>query len=176
MKSRAPSLASPCSSAAIAVWLAVGLLCGVTASAQSITGNIATPSGVPIAGVTVTATQSTLSYSDVTDAAGNYTISERFGGLDGTFTVTPTKTGYTFNPASSNVTLRFGFGNATANFTTPATVPSVTTQPAQNITPTTATLPALVNPNGSDTYVRFGYGLTTSYGQSGLKFVGGGTV
>jgi len=50
-------------------------------------------------------------------------------------------------------------------FNTPALPPAVTTEPATNVTSTSATLVALVNPNGTNTTVYFEYGTNTSYGQ-----------
>jgi hypothetical protein len=47
---------------------------------------------------------------------------------------------------------------------TPPAPPTVTTEPATNLTPATATLQALVNPNGTNTLVSFAYGTNTSYG------------
>ncbi len=42
--------------------------------------------------------------------------------------------------------------------------PSVTTNPATNVSSTSATLNGIVNPNGESTTVKFEYGTTTSYG------------
>jgi hypothetical protein len=50
-------------------------------------------------------------------------------------------------------------------FTTSQTpIPTITTQPASSVLQTTATLGALVNPNGYTTTVQFQYGKTTAYG------------
>lgn len=79
------------------------------ASTYSISGNVATSGGAAISGVTV----SSGSASATTDASGNYTIS---GLAAGTYTVTPTRSGYTFTPANRSVTLTSA--NATGqNFT-----------------------------------------------------------
>jgi len=43
-------------------------------------------------------------------------------------------------------------------------IPSVTTNGATNITPNSATLNGIVNPNGTSTTVYFSYGITTGYG------------
>jgi hypothetical protein len=62
----------------------------------SISGTV---SGDVQAGVTV---EADAAHSAITDASGNYTI----GGLvDGTYTVTPSLTGYTFTPASRDITV-----------------------------------------------------------------------
>ena len=56
------------------------------------------------------------------------------------------------------------------------TNPSVTTNSATNITQTSATLNATVNPNGDSTYAYFQWGLTTSYGNTTTaEYIGSGT-
>jgi hypothetical protein len=57
-------------------------------------------------------------------------------------------------------------GSYTITYGLPITVPSVATLGAVNITPTNATLNALVNPNGAGTDVYFQWGATTNYGYS----------
>jgi hypothetical protein len=73
-----------------------------TAPTFTISGNAGT------SGVTVTAGSS----STTSDASGNYSMS---GFAAGTYTVTPSKSGCTFSPASQNVTITSA--NVTANFT-----------------------------------------------------------
>jgi hypothetical protein len=73
-----------------------------TAPTFTISGNVGT------SGATVTAGSS----SATSDASGNYSMS---GFAAGTYTVTPSKTGCTFSPASSSVTITSA--NVTANFT-----------------------------------------------------------
>ena len=51
-------------------------------------------------------------------------------------------------------------------FTTVAITPTVTTQPADDVTPSHAVLPGLVNPNNSPSTYYFEYGPTTAYGTS----------
>ena len=58
-----------------------------------------------------------------------------------------------------------GYGKDTL-FTTLGTLPTASTEKATEITKTTATLNATVNPNWLSTTVSFEYGLTTSYGNS----------
>lgn len=53
--------------------------------------------GDTLSGVTITVTGAATA-SATTDASGNYSVT---GLYDGSYTVTPSKTGYTFNPASS---------------------------------------------------------------------------
>lgn len=66
--------------------------------AHSITGAV---SGDTLSGVTLTVT-GTATTSATTDSSGNYSVT---GVYDGSYTVTPSKTGYTFTPSSSAVTL-----------------------------------------------------------------------
>ena len=75
----------------------------------SISGTV---SGATASGVTV----STAGASATTDASGNYTLS---GLTNGTYTVTPTKTGFTFSPASLSVTIS-GASVTGKNFTATA--------------------------------------------------------
>src|SRR5258706_3352825 len=102
------STVPPCRLFLLSSCFAVGLaLPCCSGQAQSIVGHIATPVGVPIEGVRINGSQfgGIGRLTDLTDAAGNYTLTSS-GGLSGTYIVTPTKSGYTFNPASSNVTFR----------------------------------------------------------------------
>lgn len=69
--------------------------------AHSISGTV---SGDTLAGVTITVT-GTATTTATTDTSGNYSVP---GLYDGGYTVTPSKTGYTFNPSSSAVTLSGG--------------------------------------------------------------------
>jgi hypothetical protein len=137
------------------------------AYAQTISGTVSTPIGVRIPGVTVSATR-TLPFqreTDTTDVEGDYSIGNRLGGdLDGTYNVQATASGYTFTPASTNVTIARLGSSVTVNFFTPATAPTITTSNAINIAVTNATLQGLVRPNGATTRVWFDYGVTTSYG------------
>ena len=71
-----------------------------TGTAYSISGTV-TSGGSPFSGVTMTLS-GTASGTTTTDSSGNYTFT---GLANGTYTVTPSKTGYTFTPASRNVTI-----------------------------------------------------------------------
>ena len=55
-------------------------------------------------------------------------------------------------------------GSYTITYGLPVVAPSVTTLNALDITPTNATLEALVNPNGGVTQIQFQWGATTNYG------------
>lgn len=68
------------------------------ATSYSISGAV---SGDTLSGVTVTVS-GTATASATTDASGNYSIT---GLQDGSYTVTPSKTGYAFTPASSAATV-----------------------------------------------------------------------
>ena len=57
-------------------------------------------------------------------------------------------------------------GSYTITYGLPITLPSATTLAAVDITPTNATLNALVNPNGAITEVHFEWGGTTNYGNT----------
>src|SRR5712692_9781696 len=151
----------------IVALLGLALLSVATVHAQSIVGKITTVAGVPIPGVTVAGTRlfPPQKVTDSTDASGNYTLGSA---LSGNYSVVPSKSGYTFTPASSNVFVIAGGANVTADFTTPATVPRAFTQPAQNLTPTSARLLGSVNPDGAATTAWFEYGLTTSYGSASV--------
>ncbi len=93
---------------------------GANVTGQSFTGT-ATTSTYGISGNAGTAGASvaysgTASGSVVADSAGAYTIS---GLVNGTYTLTPSKSGYGFSPASASVTV--SNANATQNFTATAT-------------------------------------------------------
>jgi hypothetical protein len=80
----------------------------------SISGHV-TSGGSGLSGVSVTATGSAGSGADTTDATGYYTIS---GLASGVYTVTPSKSGYTFSPPSPSVTI--SSANKTQDFTATA--------------------------------------------------------
>src|SRR5687767_2804768 len=149
----------------------------LNAEAQSISGNVSTTFGVPIPGVTVSAVKTFPAerFTDITDASGNYEIGARFGSdLSGTYTVSASAPGYTFAPASAQVTV--GRGEEIVNFTTPATTPEATTMPAAAVTVGSANLRGEIRPNGASTRVWFEYGSTTGYGTiSPAMSVGSGT-
>ncbi len=71
-------------------------------SGEVISGRIVDGTGAPVQGATVTATDGGASYTDTTDSRGGYAL---FNIPSATaFTVTSSKTGYTFSPAHQNVT------------------------------------------------------------------------
>ena len=112
--------------------------CGAAPSTWSVSGTVTTGTGVGIAGVTV----GTGSASTTTNSSGAYTL----GGLaNGTYTLTPSLSGYTFSPASSSVTIS-GANVSGKNFTgTAANVP-----PVANFSFTTNGLTANFIDNSSD--------------------------
>jgi hypothetical protein len=153
------------------------LIWSATAPGQSIVGNVSTTFGAPIPGVLVTATNASQQFSDTTDGRGDYSIATGFHPIPTAYHVVPSKPGYTFTPPSTNVTFTLLSGNSTNNFTTPATVPSATTQPATALTATSATLNGTVNPDGAATTAWFEYGLTTGYGSvSSSTSIGSGIL
>ncbi|MGH2349641.1 MAG: carboxypeptidase-like regulatory domain-containing protein [bacterium] len=78
---------------------------------SSVSGKVKTPSGAPVAGVTVKLTGPNACTSQTkTNGTGGYLFLYL---AKGTYTVTPSKTGCGFNPPSRVVTLG---GTATANF------------------------------------------------------------
>jgi hypothetical protein len=82
---------------------------GTTPTTYTISGTITTSTGTAISGVTV----STGATSATTNASGAYTLS---GLANGTYTVTPTLTGYTFSPVNRSVTVN-GANVTGQNFT-----------------------------------------------------------
>ena len=81
---------------------------GVNFTASCTTPTYSISGNVGVSGATVTAGAA----STTSDGSGNYSMS---GFASGTYTVTPTKTGCSFSPASSSVTITSA--NVTANFT-----------------------------------------------------------
>jgi inhibitor of cysteine peptidase len=132
----------------------------------SISGTV-TSGGIALAGVAV----GTTGASATTDASGNYTLS---GLANGSFTVIPTKTDYTFTPANLAVTVN-GANVTGKNFTTtPATYSisgtvtsggialagvTVSTSGVSAITDATGkyTIPGLVNGDYTITATKAGY-------------------
>lgn len=96
-----------------------------TASTYSISGTV-TSSGTGLSGVTMSLSGENSGSVD-TDASGNYTFT---GLVNGSYTLTPSKAGYTFNPDSSTQTVSsvnvtgMDF-TATANTSTTTKVPTI---------------------------------------------------
>jgi hypothetical protein len=82
----------------------------VGTSGFSISGRIATSNGTGISGVAVTRTGSA---TVVTNGAGYYTF---YGVVNGTYTLTPSKSGIAFSPATKSVTVN-GANVSGQNFT-----------------------------------------------------------
>ncbi len=89
-----------------------------TSTTYSISGTVTTSGGSALSGVTMTLSGSAAA-TTTTDSSGNYSFAGLASG--GTFTVTPSLTGYTFSPTSITVTINNA--NVTGqNFTgTPST-------------------------------------------------------
>ena len=113
--------------------------CGTVQTTWSISGTVATSTGVGISGVTVGAG----SASTTTDASGTYTL----GGIaNGTYTLTPNLSGYTFSPASSSVTVN-GANVSGKNF---IGTPVTNNPPTANFSFTTNALTASFTDSSSD--------------------------
>ncbi len=93
------------------------------ANIYSISGTV-TASGTPLQGVTVILNSTTTA---TTDASGNYSFT---GLANGNYMVTPSKSGYTFSPASSSLTV-YGANIPGVNF-----VATATTAPTYSISGT----------------------------------------
>lgn len=92
------------------------------AGSFSISGKITTNGTTGIAGVTVSTNSGLI--TTLTDVNGNYTLA---GLIEGSYTVTPTKTGYLFNPLSQS-SVNVGPSQSGINFTGTATAFSVSGQ------------------------------------------------
>ncbi|MBN8214320.1 MAG: PKD domain-containing protein [Xanthomonadales bacterium] len=142
---------------------------GVTT--YTISGAVTTAAGAGISGVTV----STGSNSTNTDASGAYTLS---GVANGTYTLTPSRSGFTFSPATRSVTVNDA--NVTGqNFTgtPPANVP-----PVANFTFTTSALTANFTDTSTDSdgtiasrSWNFGDGTTSTATNPSKTYAAGGT-
>jgi len=90
----------------------------------NISGTVTVSSGGALLGVTATLSGNN-SGTGTTDASGNYTFT---GLTNGSYTITPSLKGYTFNPTSIAVVIN-GANATSNNFTaTPAPTPSISTQ------------------------------------------------
>lgn len=85
----------------------------------NIYGSVLDNSGRPVSGVTITASNGT---SVVTDAIGNYGLQNL---PVGTYTITPSKSGYTFSPASQSVSFS-SYNVRGKNFTAYPSLHSIT--------------------------------------------------
>lgn len=114
--------------------------CGAAPSTWSVSGTVTTGAGVGISGVTI----STGAASTTTNSSGAYTL----GGLaNGTYTLTPSLSGYTFSPASSSVTI--SSANVSGkNFT--GTPPATNNPPVANFGFTTNGLTANFTDSSTD--------------------------
>ena len=113
--------------------------CGTTQTTWSVSGTISTSTGTGISGVTI----STGSTSTTTNASGAYTLSNL---ANGTYTLTPSLSGYTFSPSSSSVTLN-GANVTGKNFTG---TPVANTPPVANFSFTTNGLAASFTDGSTD--------------------------
>jgi PKD repeat protein len=142
---------------------------GVTT--YTISGAVTTAGGAGISGVTV----STGSNSTTTNASGAYTLS---GVVNGTYTLTPSRAGFTFSPTSRSVTV--SDANVTAQNFTGTPPPNV--PPVANFTFTTSALTASFTDTSTDsdgTIVsrswNFGDGTTSTLTNPSKTYAAGGT-
>ncbi len=130
----------------------------------SITGTV-TASGSALSGVTMTLSGAN-SGAYTTGSNGMYGFALL---ANGSYTVTPSLSGYTFTPTSSTITIsgaNIMGANFTGSATSTSTAPAVLSLAATSVTSTSAQMNASVNPNGSSTTTYFEYGTTTSYGST----------
>jgi hypothetical protein len=130
---------------------------GTTPTTYSISGQVTTSTGVGISGVTI----STGSTSTTTDTNGNYALSNLAAG---SYTLTPSRSGYTFSPTSRSVSITSA--NVTGqNFTGTATV--TTYAVSGTITTSTGTAISGVSvSNGSSTTTTNSSGVYTFSGMA----------
>jgi PKD repeat protein len=113
--------------------------CGATGSTFSVSGTITNSSGVGINGVTV----SNGAASTTTNSSGAYTLANL---ANGTYTITPSFSGYSFSPANRSVTVN-GANVTGQNFTGTA---SSNANPIANFTFTTSNLTANFTDTSTD--------------------------
>jgi Carboxypeptidase regulatory-like domain len=130
----------------------------LTNATYSISGTVATSGGSALAGVTITLSGAA-SGTTTTDANGNY----NFGGLaNGSYTITPSLTGYTFSPAYLTVSISdgdvagenfTGTANSGTGFSISGTVATSGGSPIGGVTVTlTGVTTGSTNTNGRGTY------------------------
>lgn len=131
----------------------------VSRTADSVSGIIRNTLGHPVSGVLIAMTGPE-QLSTRTVATGKYSFATLSG--SGSRTVAPAAFGYTYAPASKTLT---SSGRQSADFTATALLPpTVATGAASAVSGSSATLNAVVNPQGSATTGTFHFGLTTDYG------------
>ena len=114
--------------------------CGTASTTYAVSGTITTSTGTGIAGVTV----SNGSVSTTTSSSGAFSLSSL---ANGTYTITPSLSGYTFSPTSRSVTV--SGGNVSGqNFTGTANVGN--TAPTANFSFTTSGLVANFTDSSTD--------------------------
>ncbi len=139
----------------------------------SISGNVQTTTGSPLAGVTVALSGAGIA-TTTTDVSGNYS----FGGLaNGAYTITPNFAGYTFSPINRNVTvnnadvtgLNFTGTLAAATYSVSGTVATARGAPIAGVTITlsgAANATTTTDANGNYTFtglVNGAYTVTPSF-------------
>ena len=139
----------------------------------SVTGHVRDGGGNPIPGVFVSAGASG---SASTGASGAYTITNL---ITGTYTLKPSKSGWTFTPGTRTVSVPPSETGQDFIGSSSELPPTVTTLPASEPTLTSATLNGTVNPNGSDTRAWFEWGTDvnlSTFSSTPEQAVGAGTA
>ena len=119
----------------------------------SVSGRVTDATGNPIPSVTIS---DGAGHTATTDSNGDYTLS---GLAAGTYTITPSKSGYTFSPPSRTVSVPPDATGKDFEGSSISTLPTVTTLPPSEPTLTSATLNGTVNPNGLETNAWFEWGI-----------------
>uniref|UniRef100_UPI001FAF9D36 PKD domain-containing protein n=1 Tax=Cognatiluteimonas telluris TaxID=1104775 RepID=UPI001FAF9D36 len=114
--------------------------CGTSSTTYAVSGTITTSAGTGLGGVTV----STGMVSTTTGSGGTFTLSSL---ANGSYTITPSLSGYSFSPTSRSVTVSGG-NVGSQNFTATATTSN--TAPTANFGFTTSGLVATFNDSSSD--------------------------
>jgi xanthomonalisin len=114
--------------------------CGTSSTTYAVSGTITTSAGTGLGGVTV----STGTVSTTTGSGGTFTLSSL---ANGSYTITPSLSGYSFSPTSRSVTVSGG-NVGSQNFTATATTSN--TAPTANFSFTTSGLVATFNDSSSD--------------------------
>jgi len=133
---------------------------------------VTSSTGAGVSGVTVKLSGAA-SKSTTTDSGGNYSFT---GLTSGSYTITPSKSGCTFSPASRSVTVS-GSNMTGQDFAARyGSQPTAATKAATKVTSASATLNGAVNPKGVATTVFFEWGISTSFGNgTPSQSIGSGT-